>query len=322
MMAIAEFMPHVKLNLTLISAILVIVVSNALTPLWFFQGLQRMSIIGIVVLFSRIFSVLLTYVLVRSSADMALALWSQSLGTALACLFCLWYAARLLSVLDAQNYRVTWKGIREELLDGWHIFQSMFFSALLTNTGVLILGLYAAPSVVGGYAVVERVGKGVASLLTPFTQAIYPRISAAFARSTVEGLRMVGTWAKRLAFPTLGLVFMLILIHYSGTIGIVFGSEYQVYSDALLILIPWILLGVVNNFLGIQIMTNIGEQAWYSKAFTVSALVSIAISFMFSGIYSYRAIAAALVLGETSLTLLLIYRLRTVFLAKKEGYKI
>jgi PST family polysaccharide transporter len=299
-------LPYLALTVPVAAALTVLVVSNALTPLWLFQGFQKMMLVGSLVLIARLGAAALTLLLVRSPQDVGVALWAQALGAALPAGFALWQAARLVPV----NAWPSLTGLRTELADGWPIFQTSVFSAVLTNSGVLILGAMAGTQVAGGYAAVERVGKGVASMLAPVTQAIYPRVSGAFARSYAEGLKMVRRFGLPLFVSSLGLTSLLVGVVLLGGVGWLFGAEYQRYAGALLVLAPWMVLGVVNNLLGIQYLTNTGQQHWYASAFTFSGLLALGLFALLSRSWSYWGIAWGLVVGEAFLTLLLWWRVR------------
>lgn len=301
-------LPYLTLTVTVAAALTVLVLGNALTPLWLFQGFQRMGLVSLLVLTSRLGAAALTLLLVRVPQDVALALLAQALGAVLPAGFALWQAARLVPAPG----RPSLAGLRMELADGWPIFQTAVFSALLTNSGVLILGTVAGAQVAGGYAAVERVGKGVASMLAPVTQAIYPRVSASFTRSHQDGLSMV----RRFGLPLLALsgvlAGLLVAITLFGGVGRLLGAEYQRFAGALLVLAPWMVLGVANNLLGIQYLTNIGQQGWYAAAFTLSSLLALILFVVLSRYWSYWGIAWGLVLGEALLAVLLWWRAREV----------
>lgn len=307
--------PYLKVTFLLTTSFLVLLLGNALTPLWLFQGLQQMVLVSVVVLTSRISAAVLTVMLVKSPDDVVLALWAQAAGTALPAAFALWQATRLVPL----NSWPSLAGVRTELADGWPIFQTAIFSTLLTNSGVLILGSVAGAQVAGGYAAVERIGKGVSSMLAPVTQAIYPRVSAGFARSYQEGVSVV----RRFGLPLLGLsvalAILVIAIALLGGVGRLFGADYERYAGILFVLSPWMVMGVVNNLLGIQYLTNVGEQGWYAFAFTISSLLALTLFILLSVWWSYWGVAWGLVVGELTLGVLLALRIKGVRRARRQS---
>lgn len=177
-MAISVYMiPYLNANLSIIGALALLVIGNSLMPLWFFQGLQRMVLVSLVILASRIIGAVLTLLLVHSYDDLPSVIWAQAVGIFLPAVFAVWKAKTMIPCSRAPSF----SGVAVELKEGWYIFQTAVFSAVLTNTGVVVLGTVAGPQVAGGYAAVERIAKGAASMLSPVTQAIYPRVSASFS---------------------------------------------------------------------------------------------------------------------------------------------
>ncbi|WP_405213880.1 oligosaccharide flippase family protein [Deinococcus sp. SM5_A1] len=308
MCVLALLLPNILLSLPIFVAFVVIIMSNAFTPIWLFQGFQRMVTVSILILFSRIGSIIFTFLLVQSSQDVDKALWAQALGFALPVCFALWQAQKLVQGAE----KPTWVGVKREFTDGWPIFQTSLFGILLTNSGVLILSAVAGSQVAGGYAAIERVAKGVATMLSPVTQSIYPRISAAFARSHEEGVDIIIRFGRPLLVASLLLAVFLITISVFGGVGWLFGQEYQRYAGVLFVLSPWMILGVVNNILGIQYLINTGQQTWYATAFTASSIFGLVLFLTLSRIWSYWGIAWGLVLGEFMLSIALIWRIYSI----------
>lgn len=308
MYVLAMLLPNILLSLSIFVAFIVIIMSNALTPIWLFQGFQRMVTVSILILFSRIGAVIFTFLLVQSSHDVDKALWAQALGFALPVWFALWQAHKLVGGVE----KPTWVGVKREFIEGWPIFQTSLFGILLTNSGVLILNTVAGSQVAGGYAAVERVAKGVATMLSPVTQSIYPRISAAFARSHDEGVQIISRFGRPLLAISLLLAMLLMTIALSGGVGWLFGQEYQSYAGVLFVLSPWMILGVINNILGIQYLINIKQQTWYASAFTASSIIGLVLFFTLSRIWSYWGIAWGLVLGEFMLSVALSWRIYSI----------
>ncbi|WP_216329466.1 oligosaccharide flippase family protein [Deinococcus aestuarii] len=300
-----SFIPYLKLTPSIALALGILVLGNALTPLWLFQGYQRMTLVSVVVLSARVSAAALTLALVRSAQDVGVALWAQTLGTALPVGLALWRAGQL---TPRRGARPSLAGMRTELSDGWPIFQTAIFSTLLTNSGILVLGATAGAQVAGGYAAVERVGKGVASMLTPVTQTIYPRVSASFTASYQEGLSVLRRFGLPLLTLSIVLAALMIVTTELGGVEWLFGADYRRFANVLFVLSPWVVFGVLNNLLGIQYLTNVGEASWYATAFTISSLFAFAMFLVLSHRLSFWGVACGLVIGELTLAVLLGWR--------------
>lgn len=312
---VAEFLPYLNLTPDTILAIFLFVLCNALTPLWLFQGFQKMVIVSIIVLISRIMGAVITIGFVKNTTDINIAIWAQSLGMMLPVGFAIWRSIGLVGGWHLP----TLSGVKSELTEGWAIFQTAIFSTILTNSGIIILGSIAGAHVAGGYAAVERIAKGVASMFVPITQTIYPRVSAAFARNQTDGIMILRKFGVLIfGLSILSSIGLALMVPFD-VVGRVFGKEYNEFSSVLFILAPWVVFGILNNLIGIQYLTNIGQQKWYANAFTISGIFAFTLFLLFTPYLSYSAIALGLNLGEGLLTVLLIAKVYSIFKNRRGG---
>lgn len=299
--------PGFDSGLSISLATLVMLIGNAATPIWLFQGYERMGTVSVILLSSRILSALMTVILVRSPEHYGLALWAQAIGFVLPAFYAQWKSYQLIGGLGQPRWELS--VLAEELKSGWPLFQTLLFSALLTNSGALIVGTSLGNAAAGGYGAIERIAKAASSLLVPFTQSVYPRVNSGFSESYSDGIALIKRFAPTLLLLSIGMALTLIGVYYFNIVGLLFGSEYQRYADALLMFSPWMVLGVLNNILGIQYMTSVGMEKIYAHSFTISAVLSVALSLILVGFLGYRGVALSLVMGEGLLSVMLMSRI-------------
>lgn len=201
------------------------------------------------------------------------------------------------------------RNAKHAMKDAWPLFISQAMAKVLSGFGVTVLGTLASSSAVGIYSAIYKIPYTMALFFNPISQAVYPDVSVAFNSSKENGYKRV----KKIASPVITLFVgaaIVIAIFNHPIVWILFGNEYVSSSLILIPLSMWFVLSIINNFLGIQILVASGHQKQYSKAFTISAICSIAMYIVLGKIWGIFGIAFSTFLAELILTILLIFNVR------------
>lgn len=270
-------------------------------PLWYFQGIESMRKIAWINLVSKLAGVGLLFVIVRGKDDVDLAGLAQAVPSVFSALLACWiiYRSKEISRINTK-----WREIKLELIDGRHIFYTSLFSTVLSNSGVFFLGLYHNSQIVGIYAASEKIVKAAVGFFSPITQAIYPNSAKAFSRSPHEGFRTV----KAIGFyvVVLAAVGAMCLWFFSPYVAIFFHWQDVRHVYVMQLLAPWLFLGVVNNILGVQILTAMGDGHMYSRLFMLVSILSIVMLVVGVPKYGITSVLATMNIAEGILTVLLI----------------
>lgn len=278
-----------------------VVLGSAAFPVWLFQGLQDMRTITVLTSVGKVICAAAIFITVSNPGSLqAAALWSSA-GYPI--------AAILAWIVIGNRYRLRLtvparSDLRRVLNDGFHVFVSSVMTNVLANGSVLVLGMCQPMEVVGTYAAIEKIAKAATMMFAPITQSLYPRTSERFAIGYDHGRRFVvrtGTLVVLLAVAV-----SIIVAGFGPVLVSVFcGSVYKIHSDILRILAAWLLLGVVNNVLGIQFLLGSGRSKAYSLAFTVSTVITVVLLLQWCRVSPYIGTASAVTIGELTLTLLM-----------------
>ena len=151
-----------------------IVLGSVLFPVWFFQGFERMRYISILRILSSLIYTGLIFIVVRGPIDYLYVPLLNSLGFIAVGI----YSQRIVKrEFNVRFLRPSPADIREQLVDGWHLFISTLAISLYTTSNRFILGLLAGNVTVGYYAVAEDITRALLGLTSPISQAIYPYFS-------------------------------------------------------------------------------------------------------------------------------------------------
>jgi len=98
------------------------VVGSCVFPQWYFQGLERMRIIAVIQVLTKLIALLATFVFVRSSADQVAAAAILSMPMLVAAVLC---ALAMRSIAPVQFQRPSAHDVRGAFAGSWHLFVSI-----------------------------------------------------------------------------------------------------------------------------------------------------------------------------------------------------
>jgi PST family polysaccharide transporter len=282
------------------------VVGTVLTPVWYFQGTERQTVLSGITVAVRLISVPAVFVLVRSSSDLEIAAWIPAAMTVLGGLLCL-----ALLMKEGQLDRIRFR--RDEIIEafkgGWHLFVSTASISLYQATNTVVLGLVAGSAAVGHYSAAEKMIQATQGLLIPINQSIYPRVSRLMQESQHAAftlirkvLKIQGSIALVLSLALFALAPLLVMVLY--------GSGYDETIGVLrwLAALPF-LIGLSNVF-GVQTMLAMGMNKTVARILITAGALNVVILFVLTHWYGAVGAAMAVVATEFFVTTVMAWILR------------
>ncbi|PRY89883.1 oligosaccharide flippase family protein [Mongoliibacter ruber] len=148
--------------------------SEATLPLWFFQGMEKMKLISIANVFSKLLF-LMGIVLFIHRPEQAkwvnFLLGGSALGINLLLLLYIHYA------LEIRFYKPRFKQIYLSLKENLLLFLSNLASHISINGGLIVLSFFSAAATLGMFSLAERITMVLRMLPALIIQAIYPNAS-------------------------------------------------------------------------------------------------------------------------------------------------
>ncbi|WP_413294131.1 flippase [Bdellovibrio sp. HCB185ZH] len=286
------------------------VIGNVLSPIWFFQGMEKMRPLTISSLVSRGLIIPLTFFLVKSPSDLVLAALLQGCANLLA-----GFAGMTLVYLDKSIQRTYFnlKEIWDALKDGWHVFISTAAISLYTISTTVILGFIAGPAAVGLFNAASTIKNAASYLITPFSQALYPRVNALYKSNYNEAIQLL---RKALVLQSsvalcasLGILIFAELIEK-----IVLGPSFVGVALLIRILAFAPFLIAISNILGIQTMLTHGYKKEFSLILLISGAANLILLFPLGHAFQATGAAVSVLVTETLVTTLM-----AIFLKKKNN---
>lgn len=292
------------------------VVGTVLFPQWLFQGLERMSCVTVATLSARLLVIPATYLLVHSPADTWRAALITSMSTVVAGLFSLTMIARMKLI----SFRLPGvSDVLEAFREGWHVFLATAAVSLYTTTNSVLLGFLTGNVTLGYFGAADKIRNMTQSLISPLSNALYPRMNALFAEDIVKAYALVRKALYAMsAIMFVASVMLWVLAPWIVRIGM--GPQYGPVVDVLrwMAFVPWLV--ALNNILGLQMMLPLGMKKKFSEILLGSGVFNVALLVPLSLRFGARGAAMSILATEALVTgcmaLYLMQKRVPIFLAR------
>jgi PST family polysaccharide transporter len=153
--------------------------SEATLPLWFFQGMEKMKLISITNIFSKLLFLLGILLFIHrpdQSRWVNFLMGFFGLGINILLLFYIHI------FLEIKFYRPQFSAILESIKENFILFLSGFASFISINGGLIILSFFSGAETLGMYSLAERVAMVLRLFPGLIIQAIYPNASKIYLK--------------------------------------------------------------------------------------------------------------------------------------------
>lgn len=219
-----------------------VVIGQALFPIWYFQGIEKMSTITIINVFAKLLFTVLVLLLVKSDSDYLLVPIFNSIGFIIAGFIGLFSAMKYVKFIVPKK-KITKKLFKESS----QLFVSNLSVTLYTTSNTIILGLFTNNTLVGVYSSMEKLVLAIKNLYTPIFQAIFPWLSSKNKNEIIN-------ITKKLIPPlfTIGLIVSLTIFFFADFIlNTIYANELITsYSNVFRI------LGLIAVFSSLNMLFN------------------------------------------------------------------
>lgn len=275
---------------------------------WLFQGKQDMKFITIINTVSRVISVFLIFILVKSANDVYLYCVLYSIT--------LFLSSCISMVVAKKKYNLCFSfsninDIKNEINEAKYLFVSAAMTKIFSGFGTTILGIFSTAYITGIFSAIYKIPYVLTMFFSPISQAIYPYISTKFKDGFENGV----TFVKKICLPifllfVLGVFIIIFLREF--IVGLLFGSTYVNYSIIIIPLTIQFLFAVINNFLGVQILLASGNQKSYSKSLMIGCIAIIISDILLGYLYDIYGVSIAAAVGEIILSISLFFNLKKI----------
>ena len=278
--------------------------SEASFPLWFFQGMEKMKLVSVATIFSKLLF-LMGLVLVIHKPEQShwvnFLLGISGLGVNLCLLL---YIHVILDIrFFSPQFSSIWKNLKDNVL----LFFSNLASHISINGGLIILSFFASAATLGMYSLAERVVMILRLFPALIIQAIFPNSSKLYQADQASFF----SFLKKVYFGTLGIAALISVTTYLAAPWIIQVLSRGQLGDAvgylrLLAVIPFLASLNVGN-VTILLVTNLRDllfrASWMFCAYMICA--STVLTHFYGGVgLCYSILSTELMVFFISLFLL------------------
>ncbi|KVE26999.1 polysaccharide biosynthesis protein [Burkholderia singularis] len=275
----------------------------ALTPGWYFQGIQKLRIYSTTLFICRALSVPAMFLLVRSPADLIAAVAVNAAVPLICGVLVFGYLIVKREVVPA---RIGLSDIVASLKGGWQVFLASTSIAFYASTNTVLLGFVSGNVAAGYFAAGDKLIRSAISLLQPLKAAAYPHVSYLMHHAREDAM----SFLRKLLVVQGAMVLTISLSIFALAplaVHILYGPTYEPTIGVLrcMAFIPF-MAGMTDLF-GVQTMLPLGMKSAFSRILISSGILNVALLPLLAKFFAEQGAAAAVLIAETAVAAALAY---------------
>jgi len=289
---VSAHVPLLRNQPKMVVAGLIYSVAQGCTPLWFFQGLERLRLAAGLEIGAKFVALCGVFLLVRSPQDGWKVVGLQAMAAGVST------TAGIALAIRSFGFRFPqYALVKDALQRGWPMFVFRSAESLYGAGNVFLLGLFAPAAVVGYFATAEKITKAMFGLLLPIRDAVYPRLSY-LAASSEEA-------AAKLARPTIAvmvglgsLLTTILFVMAARFIGLLAGANFAPAIPVLRLYSILPLLLSVTYSVGLQWLIPLGRDAVVNRIILGGGCLNLILSCLLAPRLGAMGMATSVLLSE------------------------
>lgn len=273
-----------------------IVAGHVLLPVWFFQGIEKMTYLTYFNLLAKLVLTVGVIVCIRQKTDYIFINLFWGLGNVLAGL-----GAWVVMILrfKFRFYKPSYQRIRLILLQDFHLFVASITNIITFNSTVIILGLFATKETLGLYSIADRIFMIIRQIVVVIHQSTYPRVTQLAQQSFKE----LGKFFSKYFSLILGLFIPMstFICLFAPIIVYIFTGQKLPQVVTYIQLLSFTPLFTVLNLPACQTLLVTQQETVYTLLSTIGAFFHVTLSSLL--IYKFNGYGAVLGLLITEFVL-------------------
>ena len=267
-----------------------IVLADALFPIWFFQGVERMKSIAVLNILSKLLFAISIFILISSQEHYIFVPLLNSIFLVVTAFIGLLIAFKKFNI---KLFIPSFNDLKLQISQGWNIFLSNVSISLYTISNTFILGIFTNDTIVGYYSAAEKIIKAVQGLLNPVVQSLYPHISKIAIESKETALLIIKKLSKRVGLITF-VISTFIFVYSDHIINLFLGDKFEQSVIVLRILSFQPFLIGISFFYANLFLLGFGYTKTWSKIIISASVIDILLVIFFVVIIPLKHIGVSL----------------------------
>jgi len=289
--------PAFRENPLILAGAMWLAIVQGFSPLWYFQGIQRMSLPAMLEVACRVLFTVSVFFLIKNPGDATRVILYQAMSITLSLGLGLWLLYRSVKFTACSLGRAA-RAMRE----AWHFFLFVAILNLYAKANSFMLGLLIAPAVVSFYGGPERLMRGFLSFTGPINQVLYPRLAHLAKHDLPAARRTVRSGTFWLGAISL-LLALALVFGAPWLVRMLFGPGYGRAVPVLRVLGCVCPFSVLNGLLGIRWMFPLGHERIYNRIVMAAAVLDVVLMCVLTPWLAEMGAALALLGAEFAVTI-------------------
>ena len=278
---------------TLLYYSLILLFSEALFPMFYFQGNDKIAWFSLINIFAKGAYLLLIILIIKTPND---AIYVNFLFGFTSFLV---YIIFWIFIYKKEKIKWVWVSIyniKKRLIENFQFFISSIAGHVSIHSGLIILASFVNNTVLGKFALAQKIGLLMRMVPVFFTQAILQKATILFEKDKIE----FKIYVNRIFVIGLVITFLmgLMVIVLSKWIIFLLAGSYVVYSENILKILAFIpFLSMLNFNNMIEILVN-EKKYLLTKATWITAIIMLVLAIISSYYYGGYGLSIALVITE------------------------
>ena len=240
-----------------------------LTPVWYYQGLEKMKVITTLDTVAKCSIFPITLWLVNNEGDGLVYLMILSLVY-----FATGFLSFCIAIRKVGFERYSVNAVKEGLVKAWPMFLSSLSVSLYNTTTTVLLGLLTSDRIVGIYSAADKIIRAIVTGITPVHSAFFPRVSQGFMENREKAAAVIKGLLKWQTVIMLAVLLAVVIL--AKPIMLFLTGEQQGQAHLYLIaLSPLVVIVSTSMVAGNMVLIPSGNDTFYSKVLGLAALLHI-----------------------------------------------
>lgn len=279
------------------------ILGSAMTPQWYFVGLERTSTLAFHTVLPKLFGVPVMILVLRQSASVEMAAVLMGAPVAI--------SAISLNYVIWRSRVIAWSmprfdQIKSRMRESWYIFISQVSTVLYTTLNPILLYVLFDAKSVGYFVVADKLRMACQSLVSPMLQSANARCS----RVAIDDVRAANRFAARTvaSLACLGLIAAITLCLLSTFIvKVMFGASF-LPAAALLSRLCWVIpIVAVGSSTGLLLVMPNKGGAFFARTVIVAGGLNVALLYLLSPLLQMYAAVWSIALVESVISIAFIF---------------
>ena len=303
LIAITELIPYFAAERTALLIGFGMAIGAALTPGWYLQGIQKLSVYSLTVVVYRALSVAVFFLWVRTPGDLLHAVVINA-AVPLLCGFTL--LAYLFFCREIASVRVRFADIAIALKGGSQVFLASTSISFYASTNTILLSIVSGNVAAGYFAAGDKLIRAAVGMLQPLRATTYPHITYLMHNARDEAF----VFLRKLIVVQGALVLAMsatIYVFAPIAVRVLYGTTFAPTVGVLrcLALVPF--MACMTDLFGIQTMLPLGMKRVFSTILISSGLLNVTILPLLASLFAERGAAISVLIVETAVAVVLLY---------------